>query len=56
MNRTAELKETKIKLQEIVTRHERLKNVYYKGIFYVEGQKTTVKKIKSIIEALEYIC
>ena len=99
MNRTAELKEMKNRLKQIVERHEKLqnsyfwspnktangrrnaekrnndfyennrygisaknsysescKNVYYKGIFVVEGKKTTVKKIKDIISALEEIC
>jgi len=99
MNRTAELREMKNRLTEIVERHEKLsksffwspsgnasgrrnaekrnndfyennrygisaknsysescKNVYYKGIFVVEGKKTTVKKIKDIISALDYIC
>lgn len=99
MNRTAELKEMKNRLTEIVERHEKLqnsyfwspnktaserrqsekkyndfyennrygisaknsysescKNVYYKGIFVVDGKKTTVKKIKDIISALDYIC
>lgn len=31
-------------------------NVYYKGIFYVAGKKTTVTKIKNIIAALDTIC
>ena len=99
MNRTAELKEMKNRLTEIVERHEKLKNsyfwspngnangrrnaekrnndyyennrygisaknsysescknVYYKGIFVVDGKYTTVTKIKNIISALNYIC
>jgi hypothetical protein len=99
MNRTAELREMKKRLGEIVERHEKLqnsyfwspnrnangrrntekryndiyenkmygiyaenryrescKNVYYKGIFYLDGKKTTVTKIKNIISALDYIC
>ena len=35
---------------------ESCKNVYYKGIFVVEGKHTTVTKIKNIISALDYIC
>jgi len=35
---------------------ESCKNVYYKGIFTVEGKHTTVTKIKNIISALDYIC
>ena len=35
---------------------ESCQNVYYHGYFYVDGKKTTVKKIKNIIEALDYIC
>lgn len=31
-------------------------NCYYKGIFYVDGKKTTVTKIKNIISSLELIC
>jgi len=99
MNRTAELKQIKNRLAEIVDRHEKLsksyfwspngnasgrrnaekrnndkfeteilkisaendyrescKNVYYHGYFYVNGKKTTVTKIKNIIDALNYIC
>jgi hypothetical protein len=35
---------------------ESCKNVYYKGVFYIGNEKTTVVKIKNIIEALSYIC
>ena len=99
MNRTAELKQIKNRLKEIVERHEKFSNayfwtpsqnasgrrnaekrnnvffessilnisakndyseschhVYYKGIFYVDGKKCTVTKIKNIISALETIC
>lgn len=35
---------------------ESCKNVYYHGYFYVDGKKTTVTKIKNIIEALDVIC
>jgi hypothetical protein len=35
---------------------ESCKNIYYHGYFYVNGKKTTVAKIKNIIEALDYIC
>jgi hypothetical protein len=99
MNRTAELKEMKNRLTEIVERHEKLKNsyfwspngnasgrryaekkyndiyenkmygiyaenryrescknVYYKGVFYIDGKKTTVAEIKKLISALDYIC
>lgn len=35
---------------------ESCKNVYYKGIFYVDGKKTTVTKIKNIINALDTVC
>lgn len=35
---------------------ESCSNCYYKGIFYVGGKKTTVTKIKNIINALEVIC
>jgi len=35
---------------------ESCKNVYYRGIFEVDGKHTTVKTIKNIIEALDYIC
>jgi len=100
MNRTAELKQIKDRLAEIVERHEKLsksffwspsgnasgrrsaekrnndkfetnlfggisaennyrescKNIYYHGYFYVNGKKTTVAKIKNIIDALNYIC
>ena len=35
---------------------ESCKHVYYSGVFYVDGKKTTVTKIKNIIYALEVVC
>lgn len=35
---------------------ESCKNVYYKGIFYIDDKKVTVKKIRSIKDDLDYIC
>ncbi|MHA2039774.1 MAG: hypothetical protein ACW98X_25440 [Promethearchaeota archaeon] len=30
-------------------------NIYYKGVFYIDDQKVTVAKLKSIYEALDVI-
>ena len=35
---------------------ESCKNVYYRGHFVVDGKKTTVTKIKNIIQALDCVC
>lgn len=35
---------------------ESCNNVYYRGVFYISGKKVTVREIKKIIDALNYVC